>query len=228
MESASNTGPTQWEFSTNCSLNTGTTIPQGYTSENEYILPNLTSSSKQIYSHLSIHESKNNPERLMCHICGYKAYTPSILQIHIRKHTGEKPFRCPHCSYGSAQSSNLSRHIKAHHVPTDDSRQRMPKPFILPDQVQGMTQLPIVTQIGSPLSISHLRIMQNTREDVQHPSLATRGDISQEGARAEAQSDSVDTQAVESDHHEREEKDDNESINSSEIQRNSESKYINL
>jgi len=105
--------PTQWDLATNSSENAVATMPQR-NSVDVGILPYATSASKTNYSNFAIHENKTHPERLICHICGYKAYAPSILQVHIRKHTGEKPFKCPHCSYVSSQSSNLNRHIKIH------------------------------------------------------------------------------------------------------------------
>jgi len=58
-------------------------------------------------------------EKLTCNICGYKAKAVSLFQIHFRKHTGEKPFHCPHCNFSSAQSNNLKSHIRRVHLPPE-------------------------------------------------------------------------------------------------------------
>lgn len=47
--------------------------------------------------------------------CDYVTHCESKLKMHYRRHTGEKPFACPHCSFKSAQRGNLNVHIKKHH-----------------------------------------------------------------------------------------------------------------
>lgn len=47
--------------------------------------------------------------------CGYVTDRESWLRQHFRKHTGEKPFVCPYCSFRSAQKGNLNVHIKRVH-----------------------------------------------------------------------------------------------------------------
>lgn len=50
-----------------------------------------------------------------CPQCGRSFLRPVDLGRHLRTHTGEKPFACPHCSFRSAQSGNVYRHIKMKH-----------------------------------------------------------------------------------------------------------------
>lgn len=49
-----------------------------------------------------------------CKFCGKVFKNTSNLTVHIRSHTGEKPYRCDKCDYSCAQSSKLTRHMKIH------------------------------------------------------------------------------------------------------------------
>ncbi|KAL7640446.1 UNVERIFIED_CONTAM: hypothetical protein RMT77_008721 [Armadillidium vulgare] len=50
-----------------------------------------------------------------CPYCPYVTYKKFNLTKHIRKHTGETPFRCPFCQYSTSDKSNLKPHIFAKH-----------------------------------------------------------------------------------------------------------------
>ena len=49
-----------------------------------------------------------------CKYCGKVFKNTSNLTVHIRSHTGEKPYKCDKCDYSCAQSSKLTRHMKIH------------------------------------------------------------------------------------------------------------------
>ena len=49
-----------------------------------------------------------------CKFCGKVFKNTSNLTVHIRSHTGEKPYKCDKCEYSCAQSSKLTRHMKIH------------------------------------------------------------------------------------------------------------------
>lgn len=68
------------------------------------------------YTHLVSHmKAKHGWERTdKCSYCGYLALNKSILQIHERRHTGEKPFVCDHCGMGFHRRANLLQHLPVH------------------------------------------------------------------------------------------------------------------
>lgn len=52
-----------------------------------------------------------------CEFCGKHFTNRSNLVVHLRSHTGEKPYKCGLCPYACAQSSKLTRHMKTHGAP---------------------------------------------------------------------------------------------------------------
>lgn len=50
----------------------------------------------------------------MCTYCGRPCAKPSVLQKHIRSHTGERPYPCDPCGFSFKTKSNLYKHRKSH------------------------------------------------------------------------------------------------------------------
>ena len=59
-----------------------------------------------------------------CPYCPRVLKSQSAMRLHIRIHTGEKPFQCSHCSAGFTQKGNYTRHMfRVHSVkiePTEE------------------------------------------------------------------------------------------------------------
>lgn len=52
---------------------------------------------------------------LKCRFCDFQASRTESLLCHETIHTGQKPFKCSHCSYTSVRKSLLTNHIKRYH-----------------------------------------------------------------------------------------------------------------
>ncbi|TWW65246.1 Zinc finger protein 516 [Takifugu flavidus] len=49
-----------------------------------------------------------------CGVCSRSFPLLSSLSQHMRSHTQEKPYKCPHCQYRTAQKGSLKNHIRSH------------------------------------------------------------------------------------------------------------------
>ncbi|XP_045598521.1 protein tramtrack, beta isoform isoform X10 [Procambarus clarkii] len=54
--------------------------------------------------------------RHLCGVCGRGFRLANDLRRHLRIHTGEKPFHCPHCPYRASQKQSVNRHIRTVHA----------------------------------------------------------------------------------------------------------------
>ena len=65
---------------------------------------------------LRIHNKEAHKEGYVCTWdgCGKSFLRKALMDRHMKIHTGEKPFVCPICNYGTSHKSNLDRHAKIH------------------------------------------------------------------------------------------------------------------
>uniref|UniRef100_A0A8D8YX56 Zinc finger protein 513 n=1 Tax=Cacopsylla melanoneura TaxID=428564 RepID=A0A8D8YX56_9HEMI len=54
-------------------------------------------------------------QKFVCYACDYYTYLLGNIKSHIRKHTGEKPYKCKACPYKVATLSGLQSHEKFIH-----------------------------------------------------------------------------------------------------------------
>ncbi|KAF2368661.1 Zinc finger C2H2-type, partial [Trinorchestia longiramus] len=91
------------------SLNPGASLP----------LPNRSPSrsfpSPSMSLRDSTHMEENSANRVTCPYCVKSFKWPCLLQRHLRIHTGERPFRCPFCTYAAAQKFDVTKHIMTRH-----------------------------------------------------------------------------------------------------------------
>ncbi|KAL3891878.1 hypothetical protein ACJMK2_004120 [Sinanodonta woodiana] len=61
------------------------------------------------------------PGRHVCTYCGRRCAKPSVLEKHVRAHTGERPYPCLVCGFSFKTKSNLNKHCKsrAHAIKTN-------------------------------------------------------------------------------------------------------------
>lgn len=86
---------------------------------------NLSDSANKTQSSPHTSHQKQKPTLRKCKLCDYTSKYSANIYRHMRIHTGEKPFACPHCSYKASQSNSLHDHVALKH--SDNAEVRLYK-----------------------------------------------------------------------------------------------------
>ncbi|XP_015230495.1 PREDICTED: zinc finger protein 271-like [Cyprinodon variegatus] len=64
-------------------------------------------------SYLKIHMQQHT-DRYVCSICGHRSTSSSNLKVHVRMHSGEKPFSCSVCDKKYSNKASMLSHMSVH------------------------------------------------------------------------------------------------------------------
>lgn len=76
-----------------------------------------------------------------CGVCSRSFPLLSSLSQHMRSHTQEKPYKCPHCEYRTAQKGSLKNHIRSHKLGLFQKR-LSDKDVELPEEQKNSLEIP--------------------------------------------------------------------------------------
>ena len=73
-------------------------------------------STFKLRSQLNFHRRIHDAPKLTCLICDFKCTTKWALDVHMRIHSDERPFRCQLCEYTTKRKADQSIHHRCMHT----------------------------------------------------------------------------------------------------------------
>ena len=91
---------------------TRSVVPSWFAKKQCDLCEKFFADSKCLKKHVQAVHSKLKP--YICQVCNHQCARKSMLEMHMRQHTGEKPYECDECQYRTGDHNSLRRHKMRH------------------------------------------------------------------------------------------------------------------